>query len=471
MTNRYIGKVSAVQPNYGFIPIGSVVKKDGAPHDLATTADIFIHTMMCSDFSPQDGLEVEFSVEPDTKRGGDALRVSRAHKSTRSRLEALAKGGVELTLQSLSEQGRRVLEHSTVFASWCISPAVLAEVKARRLRGDNVGLLIVHWPVDHHHEALEHRQVVDIMDDLTTIGFRRPGEHRVVSIVVTDRDRDLVDVFLAKGRCDNDYKVTVVARDEAGILLDQHTSLATGFVDVTIPQELFAGPKWDAKWVNLLFGGKAPRDECAYNWRRALAYTVQPILVAIFVIIAGAVAFCASLLAFLAILALLSVGTRGINYRPLNPFGSKVRDVWENVQRPIFIAKFKGISLPIGLAFSPAVLILVSLITWALSGGTPGVEGAGAHWLWRFAENMLVPFVIFGVATVAWYLSNGVNWAARRRARNVQERAREADEIDTLLCPPAGPRVRSLSELPFRPRMIRFYAAAIKQKVCRGFAT
>ncbi|MFH1405166.1 MAG: hypothetical protein ABIH21_03665 [Patescibacteria group bacterium] len=71
---RYVGRVGTVPQgeDFGFISLSSICLDGGGDHDLDTDNDVFVHQSNCSgELFP--GMEVVFSVAPDSKRGGKAL--------------------------------------------------------------------------------------------------------------------------------------------------------------------------------------------------------------------------------------------------------------------------------------------------------------------------------------------------------------------------------------------------------------
>ena len=74
-TGKYAGRIVSVpgQDGFAFIGIESVSKHDGSPHDLTTTADIFLHRDDCGS-ALMVGKTLSFDVKPDTERKGDTLR-------------------------------------------------------------------------------------------------------------------------------------------------------------------------------------------------------------------------------------------------------------------------------------------------------------------------------------------------------------------------------------------------------------
>jgi hypothetical protein len=75
MLQRYLGRVSSLKQGekYGFIGLATITMEDGSMHDLTTTKDVFIHEDD-ADAPLHSGMSVNFEVEPDEARGGNALR-------------------------------------------------------------------------------------------------------------------------------------------------------------------------------------------------------------------------------------------------------------------------------------------------------------------------------------------------------------------------------------------------------------
>src|SRR3989344_849954 len=75
MQARFIGRVTTCFPNehYGFIGLSTVIAEDGSTHGLQTSQDIYVHQDDCG--SPlHQGMQVNFEVTPDQRRGGGSLR-------------------------------------------------------------------------------------------------------------------------------------------------------------------------------------------------------------------------------------------------------------------------------------------------------------------------------------------------------------------------------------------------------------
>ena len=466
---RYVGTIFAVhQDGYGWIAISSVRKEDGSEHDLQTDEDVYIHIHDCHGFELKTDLEVEFVPRDDTKRGGTTKRASSVTLGKRALIAATASGGIELSVQGVVE-GSNVLEHSAVFATWCLTPDAVKRLKEPRPGRRAVKLLIVRWSVGKVTEVTESRQLVDIDRPMATITFDTPGLNRIMALVVVGESEDkLVDTFL--GRYNTMYKTTVVAANQCGSSLYADRYVATGMVDVEVPKELFAEKPSDFEWVNQFFTNP-PRDQCAYRWRRAFAYTLQPlgylVIGAIFsvaLLFRGAAGTCIAL-------GLLMIGARGIDWRPIVSPSMRLRDIGWNVRGYLFAPNIKGRTVPLFFIASPPAWIVAGITTWFLVTYLPSVS---VPWYVILFKTMAILAIPIAVITVIYVISQSIDWD--QMALEVRTRLEEDDEgkaaaaIDALICAATGPKEPDPLKLPFRLKTFRFYAAAAKQKVCRGFA-
>ncbi len=85
--SKYIGEVSSVPggDGYGFINIKTVFTEDGAPHNIPTTENIFIHQDECGS-TLKVGMQVMFSIADDQKRGAGTFRATGAVEFVESEL-------------------------------------------------------------------------------------------------------------------------------------------------------------------------------------------------------------------------------------------------------------------------------------------------------------------------------------------------------------------------------------------------
>lgn len=459
--SAYRGRVYGARQNYGWINISSVTKADGSPHDLDTTSDIYLHRGN----SPEgiwENMEVEFAVTQDQKRGRGTYRALHARVTAQGALDKLRNRDLELNLQGMGST--RTLESSSVFATWCLSPKAAARIKEIRLNdGLHTRLLLVWWPVGRRTTKTEQRKLVELTDPMAAITFETSGQHRVLALLVSgEREHSLEARYLMRER--GKFHTDIVSTDEVRLVRGEQY-IGHDCVEADVPEELFARKPFDWEWVNYFFK-EAPRDQCAYRRRRLFAYSVQPPLFVLLAALIGAWGALRWTLTLVLILGGLSIGLRNLNYEGLrHPLSRELFEVYVDIEGNFFIPKIKNKFVFLPLAVSPLALIAAAGAA-TIRGHSVGSE----PWLLSVATLLLVLVVVMAVFTVIalWYQS--VDWAAVDKEREHEERARLAREVDELICLTTGPRKADVWALPLNRKTFRFYAAAMKQKVCKGFA-
>lgn len=462
---RYTGRIVSMPDGkpYAFVGTDTVRKVDAHTEDVTFAQDIFLHRDECS--TPMRiGMEVSFALYSDLKRE-NAGRAEDAAETTASRLEHVANGGITLALQGLGETN--VLQQSSVFATWCITPQLASQMHKLMHEGRTVKLLFVLWPVGAHDDHTEQRLLVDVGDPMTVLPFRRGGHHRIfASFVFHSSEHDLHNAYLS--RRDGKYITTIIHPDESALSLDEGGfsvgRFGSGAIDVIVPDELFAAKPRDWELVNWFFP-QPPVDQCAFRRRRIVAY---PVLIPGILLIA----VCWGILSWSASLAVITVlmlcGFRGVNFMPLlHPLDQSPKYVWEDLGSTVFIPKIKGRHLPLPLAVSPFACLVLAGIAAAIVkiSKVPNI-----NFLSVFLVLMTALIVIMSIATAVSVWSAGVDWNERENQKIYEARQRIAAEVDRMVCTSTGPRTPNAWELPFGVRTVRFYAHALKQKVCRGFA-
>lgn len=466
--------VACMREKYAWIT--AVQGFDGKPHDLDFEKDIYAHILDWEKVGRQmrDGREVEFSVRSDERRGGKTLRAyDITPVSDECSLFRLMNGGITLSLQSGG--ANHVLESPNAFMSWCLSKDLLGKIKERvATKGEVAQLLVIVTKSGDfsEHLSVSRRKLVNLNDPMTMIDFRSSGENRVTAAVVFgDSEKDIRRRFLSLD-C-GFYKSTVMGSE--GTFIASYYVTGSGCVDVDVPEELFAKEPFDWDWVNRFFESK-PRDQCAFRRRRLFAYTVQPFVVSVVAlseILYGALRWAAS---FVVAVALLSVGMRGLNWKPLlHPMDHAPTKVLTSRSKSIFNVKAGELELPIFFVFSPLFLSGIVAAVIAVSLRIPSLV-VSMIFVMSVAFCGLFALTLGSVwnAFATRKHNNRPSWMQRRleKARQKQEwHAKQVvAELDALACSGEGRSVPSVTELPFTPKTIRFYAAALKQKVCRGYA-
>lgn len=465
---------------YGWIGISTVTKSDGSPHDLTTSEDIFLSSMNCT-VPLRVGLEVEFAVRSDERRGGDTFLALGASERADVRLKRLAEGGIELHIEG--QDGGTSLAYSSALVSWCFPSDTIEKIRGHRLQGRETMLLITHWSLDHRRpvEYKEKRQLVKITDPFCAISFNRPVTHRIIALVVTGNENNLRDHYLKRSY--GTYDTSVITNDGCGILLDSKSQyLASGVIDIEVPKEVFVKKPRDWEWVNRYFGDLPHdhNDQCTFGKRRLFAYSFQPIWELIKGVVHGTV-LLANITFFLVLtLILLSVGMRNINFAPLcHPTKYDVNTIGNGLRRSIFIPIIRGYYVVLPLIISPLILLMCGYSAWFFSDGGFG----SLNWWKYFGLILLLPFIVLSVLNLL--IIAGKRGQKRIREEEGADKVKETkqgvslspaqqerirSEMDALLCSGENSHQPDIRRLPFRPRTIRFHVLALKQRVCRTFS-
>lgn len=479
--SRYKGRVVApVKDRQGWVSISSVQKLESHYPDLKTDQDIYVHEdSLSSGAKLRVGMEIEFDVDPDEKRGDGTYRVTPfAEETSKSRLEALASGGVTLSVGGLGES--HTLAQPSVFVSWCISAEVAARIRDARLQGaPKPRLLILDLALDSWDTA-ERRYLVDLDAPvkMTTIEFTSSGKHRIYAVVTAEKD------LLARK---NGSYVTSVLNYRHDGLSPVCSSFGTTCLDVVIPQGIFAEKPRDWAWVNRWYD-EPPFDQCAFRRRRLFAYGLQWELMAIGYLlltlkVIGGWFFSAILAAIC-----LFLGMRGIDTKSLlHPWVYGPKDMDMPTGGSVFWPLVEGQPVPFAILLHPVSLVeLWFLAKWM---GLENVFGL-PHVGWAFLMFVTV------IASSLWALGVFIRWMntsnpeldSRRAteeleraklARSKRERAEELkteahrvrveSEVAALICDATGPQEPSVEHLVLSFKTIRFHAEAFKRKVCRPF--
>ncbi len=254
--------------------------------------------------------------------------------------------------------------------------------------------------------------------------------------------------------------------------------LGSGCVEVDVPEELFAKKPWDWEWTNDYFDS-LPSDQCAFRKRRLFAFTIQPIFVGVKYAFIGIGAVVSWFLSLCAAILLLSVGIRG-NYEPLrHPLRDKPGEVFDGVSDSVFALKIKGRSLPLLFVVSPLFLCTSAVVwsfwtRWPLAAQISGGILACIAGILAFVTTANVISEPLQTLDEKWCNAYRSRITERRLRLEREQQALYArkivDEVEALKCTHALERTPDVSRLAMTPKNFRFYAKALKRKVCREFA-
>jgi hypothetical protein len=211
-----------------------------------------------------------------------------------------------LKLFIAEEEGR--IQSPSVPLRWCVDGDTLTMLREERNLA-NAQLLIVNVV-----DGLEiSRHLAPLDDMMIYLPFYRAGENLILATIVCG-DK-LTENFLKK-RSKQYYPCVLSCGGDKLIVGREMAEL-----EVIVPLEVFAKKPPDWKWTNLWFETK-PKDQCHFRRRRFLAYTIQPICVAIYLL-------AKLFIALTTIPFLLSCGMRKIDFKPLfHLWNLDSSDIW-----------------------------------------------------------------------------------------------------------------------------------------------
>jgi hypothetical protein len=381
-------------------------------------------------------------------------------------LRPLKEGGVRLTIRG--PDGSPDIKHPTVIATWDLTEAAKDAIKKHSGFYEAIYVLFVYWPLGDFLSSAEQRKLVALDSPMTDIPLVSSGKNRIMALVVGDASyKALRDKYLTHqyGR----YKNTVVTFDNCGTHL---APIAAGCVDITLTSELFAERPSGWSEVNELFESQAA-NQCSYRARWIFRYFVMPPLVlglSVVVWLLATFAWCGSLVM---VLAMLMLGARGINYRPLwYPMNDGPKEVLRGIYGSKFIPVVKGYHVPFFMVFSPFVWAVAGTVAWTATQAFPGMS-----WWVAFAYAMLWATSILALVTVIALIAQtprriptvGVK-AQERLTREANVRRREA-RVNALLKKASAPRPTSVWRQPPTWRAVRMYLVVVKSWLCRPFSS
>jgi len=372
-------------------------------------------------------------------------------------------------LKLIIEEKDQKVQSATVPLRWCVDKRDLEALKREKVVNPHV--LIV--TVANSQEMT--RQLAPLDQMMAYVQFRKPGKNTIFAAVITnyrdDNYNDLWKKYLRKK--DGHYRTDVI--DSEGQFLGQGGTVDIEYaeIDITVPDDLFAPepPAWEKKWVNLFFGS-SPRDQCEYRKRRIIAYTLQPVLVAIWLILKIFIGLA------MVILLVLLCGMRGIRFKPLfHPFGDNLTSIWWHRERTVFKPEvgtdYRTLKflLPLAPVYWLSVYAVVSLISFALPG-----KGYGYGYL---SEAIYPTILIVGGSMAFLSLFDIIDFLlriynAKQKKSKAEKREYEIEQkyefdLQALACNHADLKPR-LDALPKSRRTIYLRFWDLKAKVCRPFA-
>lgn len=341
--------------------------------------------------------------------------------------------------------------NGSILVSWCIDQEMINLLSEWFIVEPSV-VIITAPSGENFRFSKENRIVVPLKDLLAYITFTSSGKNKIWALVSRLPLREAKNKYLQRnGR---HYSYDILSYDGVEqVTKDLASSIP---LEVEVPEQYFAKPpaKWERAWVNLFFRNK-PIDQCDFRKRRLFAYTIQPILILLSLIIRLLMTFFA-----------LSIGSRSLTLKYLlHPLTYDLEDTLELFKHgTIFInSNSKNTFLKyVKLIFMPWVMISLILML-KLSLSNPAYPIAGLVILfcimigilfgrWFDVASIFLSLKItekLGLMDEPWYLNK--------------------NELELILCSGEN-KIHKLSDLPANHRTLRLKFYDLKRKVCRPFS-
>lgn len=360
---------------------------------------------------------------------------------------------------------------------WCINKETYQELEEKKI--ENPHLLLVVKATDKTIGPIkeESRKLVPLDQMMEYVQFQYPGWHQISATVVWSTDGDLERLkkfFLDKSSVWTYYN-SVLDYDMKNLRSSFHyyfPRIGEGNIRIYVDKRFFAKkkPGWLSNWVNMWFEWR-PIDQCQFRRRCILAFTIQPILVLLWL----TVKFCSQLCVALVLLLCL---TRRINFSSiLHPFQDKFEELWTGGDS-FFFRKDRSFIAP----FAPIFLLvnLLALLTvdhrFKMSLTTSDLLLTNLC-LIVFCSLLIALFVIF-----SRWISSASEALERKKYKlllpgeQIEGLDREALQrkvyerrFSPIIC--SGEELKSsLSALPKEKRTFHLLYLDVKAKVCKPFA-
>jgi hypothetical protein len=358
---------------------------------------------------------------------------------------------------------------------WCLEKSLRDQLR------DVPDLFVLLVTLDPSGNEME-RQVLPLEQIMTYVQFQRAGNNTLFAAIVHPSiysNAKRVSKILLKEFRPGFYEHRTIERHERTFRPDWINEEIDGVVcvawcelNVIVPKELFAKepPAWLSAWVNK-FAGSKPRDRCVFRKRMLFAFTLQPILMAVWAIM------CPPLRLFWWVLGVF-FGMRDLRFSPVfHPFRKYFDDIWSGhpfSSDSVFMCDKDGNDRSLWF-----ILVYPPFLTVLGLGLTVIAETLGAATL--LVAFLLLPtslgVIVVAVIMISWLsqLSGKVEVVSLKRrvqaARLLhQEKLKFQQKSMELLGCESEPRTIDLHGIPRQHRTVWLRFQSLKAKVCRPFA-
>lgn len=350
--------------------------------------------------------------------------------------------------------------------TWCADQDLLKKLLDNGITDPQV--VIVVAPTTNYDISKEYRKVVPLKDLMTYVELKVAGPNKIWGFVydtVDLRASRVRDKFL--GRNSGQFDTWVLSSDGNGFS-PYHDYDSSDPISIEVPKQVFAKEpaQWEKTWVNHWFRDK-PQDQCDFRRRRLLAYTVQPVAVALDLLVR-------SVFLLLSTLWL----SRGMTFRYLlHPLSYALGDGWDVMEGGSWaIANLPEdeaggypeltLSYVVRKFWKAPLMPVVLCVGWALYH---------FHMLW--AALLVIWIVLIFLGGVLLIASGAITHCVDSLGKWLSSQKEETapwyldqEEIDLVTCNPNMAKRTSIKALPRRHRTVKLRFQDLKSKVCRPFS-
>lgn len=354
-------------------------------------------------------------------------------------------------------------QSASILIKWCTDKTTLEKLKG-------MGVLNPHILLVNAVGGKEiSRLLVPLKQAMEYVRFQTHGRNTIYATIVWADDgkpSTLWDIYATDVLdCNGSFHYNMDSYQGFGF-----TTTEFAGIDVVIPQELFAKapPRWLERWVNLWYETKT-RDQCHFRKRMIPAFTIQPPLVLLWLILRSLIGVAAVMF------WILLIGMRGINLKPLiHPWRQKLEWVWVGRKETIFLRDLRDkkgeefYQLYI-LPLMPIVPVILFMFSFLIFAGKLKYTTENAVYSSLYMSMIITGFLVICGAIID-AISHLISYMPVKPLEVKREEYKQKyDGFGYLLCD-GGDLPANLNALPPKRRTIHLRFMNLKAKVCKPFA-
>lgn len=367
----------------------------------------------------------------------------------------------------------------TVSVGWCVSQDTLDFLAEKGIKNPAI-VFVVSKAVPksdevetaYHSISNEYRTAVPLKDLICYLEFKSPGINYIRAFIAYNMAYAHDQFVIGRARLLNYEGDNFIDSANIKPLNDVYSHVKQNeFNDflmaeplvVDVPESCFAKQPsaWEKTWVEWIFS-KRVDNQCGYRRKRLFAYTIQPFL---FVVI--------MLLRLIAVIAALLTGMRGLTVKHLiYPFRYDANEymiqLFENgsifLDKEIPKTKLQFIFQILKMTCMPIFLIPLSAMFICLF-----MAAAEAFGLMGVLLTLGIIVLSLTIGTVIAYVIYH-----RVKANKAKEDAEawylNQEELKLITCNSNGKKATTFADLPAHKKTIKLRFLDLKSKVCRPYA-